>query len=65
MQLERIEIICSNTNAKCKKCKNKSSYHILDYKNSNSYSTSEFFNNDVYYNLCNPCIKKMENQYVD
>jgi len=65
MEIQRIEIMCSNTTSKCKKCKNKSNYHILDWKHSeDNYNTSQFFNNDIYYNLCNICIKKLENQLI-
>mgnify|MGYP003115965497 CR=1 FL=1 len=28
MEIQRIEIICSNTTSRCKKCENKSNYHI-------------------------------------
>lgn len=38
---------------------------LLDWKNSeDNYNTSQFFNNDIYYNLCNICIKKLENQLI-
>jgi len=61
----KTEIICSDTSTKCKKCNNKSRWHILDYDNCNDsccdgYSTASFYCNNTYYSICDKCYKEGE-----